>query len=273
MSDEFQPNLEAYFARIGYTGERTPTFETLDGILVAHTARIPFENLDVLLGRGINLDPVAVEKKLIHDQRGGYCFEQNSHLLRVLSALGFNVTPLSARVRAQRPRDFIPPRTHLFLRVDIDGVSWMVDAGMGATSLTSPIRYHIEGEQPTRHEPRRFIKEDGKLFYQIRYGTEWQDVFEYTGEAMPPIDRELANWFTSAHPHSHFRNRLIVARATTNGRISYLDRELTHRRKDGTSDKREITSPDELLDVLEENFGLRFPAGTRFGPPGSPWPS
>ncbi len=273
MPDDFQPNLDAYFARIGYTGPRTPTWETLDGILAAHTASIPFENLDVLLGRGINLDPVAVEKKLIHDQRGGYCFEQNSHLLRVLLALGFHVTPLSARVRAQRPRDFTPPRTHLFLRVDIDGVSWMADAGMGATSLTTPIRYHVEGEQLTRHEPRRFIQEEGKFFYQIRYGDEWSDVFEYTGEEMPPIDRELGNWYTCAHPHSHFRNRLIAARATSTGRISLLDRELTVRHKDGTAVKREIASPEELLSVLEENFGLRFPAGTRFGPPGSPWPS
>jgi N-hydroxyarylamine O-acetyltransferase len=264
MSDDFQPNLEAYFARIGYHGPRTPTRATLDGILIAHASSIPFENIDVLLGRGVSLDPAAIEQKLLHARRGGYCFEQNSLLLRVLVALGFAVTPLSARVRWQRPREVMPPRTHLFLRVTIDGEFWMADVGMGATSLTSSIRYDVPGEQSTRHEPRRFIYEDGRRFYQIRYGDEWHDLFEYTGEEMPPIDRELGNWFTSTHPQSHFRQHLMVARATEHGRISLSDRELTTRRKDGTSQKREINRAAELLDVLAEQFELRLPNETHF---------
>src|SRR5882672_8664858 len=113
-------DLEAYFARIGYTGSREPSLAALHTISQAHVQSIPFENLDVLLGRGINLDPAAVFKKLVHDRRGGYCFEQNSLFLRVLETLGFRVAPFSARVRWQRPRDFTPPRTHVFLRVEFD---------------------------------------------------------------------------------------------------------------------------------------------------------
>ena len=86
-------DLEAYFSRIEYTGTRVPTLATLTEIHRHHARAIPFENLDVLLGRGIRIDPTSVEKKLIHDRRGGYCFEQNGLLRDVLTTLGFRVTP------------------------------------------------------------------------------------------------------------------------------------------------------------------------------------
>ena len=52
-----------------------------------------------------------------------------------------------------------------------------------------------------------------------------------------------------------------------------LNREFVIRHADGRAERREIASPDELLDVLTCYFALPFPAGTHFGPPGSPWPS
>ena len=52
---------------------------------------VPFENLDVLLGRRISLKPDAIFRKLVTDRRGGYCFEQNSLLRDVLTTLGFKI--------------------------------------------------------------------------------------------------------------------------------------------------------------------------------------
>ncbi len=258
-------DLAAYFERISYDGTIAPTADTLAAIMDAHVRAVPFENLDVLLGRRIDLSASALQDKLVTARRGGYCFEQNGLLLLVLQQLGFAVTPLSARVRYQRPRDYVPARTHLFLRVTIDGAPWVADVGVGSMSLTSPIRFDAEGEQATRHEPRRIIWEDGRFFHQVRLGDVWHDVLEFTGEAMPPIDRELANWYTSAHPQSHFRSRLTAARALPDGgRLTLLNRELTRRRRDGTADVRLVQTPAELLDVLATDFGLCFPAGTVF---------
>jgi N-hydroxyarylamine O-acetyltransferase len=268
------PDLDAYFARIGYLGPREPSLPVLHALTAAHAQSIPFENLDVLLGRPIHIDIDAVFRKLVHDRRGGYCFEQNGLFLHVLTAMGFQAAPLSARVRLQRPREYIPSRTHVFLRVELAGESWLTDVGVGAVSLTSAIRLDSDAAQSTAHEPRRIVREGARLFHQVRFGDEWADVCEFTLEEMPPIDRELANWFTSAHPRSHFKERLMVARAAPEGRrISLLDHELSLRERDGRAEKRRIGSADELLEVLAERFGLHFPAGTRFGPPGSPWPT
>jgi len=259
-------DLAAYFQRIGYRERHfQPNLALLSALTAAHTQSIPFENLDVLLGTRISLEPDALFQKLVLDGRGGYCFEQNGLFLQVLQELGFQVTPISARVRLQRPRDFTPPRTHVFLRVELGGESWLTDVGVGGLSLTSPLRLATFEEQSTLHEPRRLVREGERLFHQVRFGAEWQDVCEFTLEEMPPIDREVANWFTSAHPNSHFKNRLLVARAAPEGqRLSILNDQFTHRERYGISTTRQISSPEELLQVLLVQFGLSFPVGTRF---------
>jgi len=267
-------DLDAYFARIGYAGSREPTLEVLHAITGCHATTIPFENLDVLLDRGIHVGPAEVERKLVHERRGGYCFEQNHLLLLALQALAFQATPLSARVRWQQARDFIPPRTHLFVRVDLAGETWLADVGVGGVSLTSAIRLNREGEQPTPHEPRRIVREAGRYFHQVKLGADWADVCEFTGEEMPPIDRELANWWTSTSPNSKFRQNLTVALAGRDGtRFTLRNREFVHRRGAKILEERQIGTPEELLRILAEFFGLHFPTGTRFGKSGSPWPS
>jgi N-hydroxyarylamine O-acetyltransferase len=275
----FSPDLTGYFERIRYHGPREPTLATLDAIAACHVQSIPFENLDVLLERDISLEPASVEQKLVRERRGGYCFEQNSLLMHVLGALGFSVTLLSARVRVQRPRDFTPPRTHLLLRVDIAGESFLADVGVGGFSLAAALRLVPDVTQPTPHEPRRLVREgqwdgldrraaDARLFHQAHFAGDWHDVYDLTLEAMPEIDREVANWFTSKHPASQFRQRLTVARATRSDRITLVDAELTIRFAGGRAESRRLAAHRELLAALDEHFGLRFPAETRFSTAG-----
>jgi N-hydroxyarylamine O-acetyltransferase len=254
-----QIDLETYFERIGYNGPQEATLDVLNGIIGAHTRSIPFENIDVILGRNIALDPASLQRKLVDNQRGGYCFEQNGFLLLVLNRLGFDAEPLSARVRIGQTRDFTPPRTHLFTRVELDGDFWLVDVGVGGLTPTSAIRFELDLEQTTPHEPRRIIREDDVYFHQARLGSEWQDVYEFTLEGMPLIDREVANWYTCAHPQSHFRSRLLVALAGEDGkRFTLLNDEFTVRDANGQAKKHIITSPEELQHILAGHFGMHF---------------
>lgn len=266
-------DLTAYLARVGYTGPREPTLDTLRGLVLAHACSIPFENLDVLLGRGVSLADEDVERKLVRDRRGGYCFEQNSLLLRALTALGFRAAPLSARVRIKAPREFVPPRTHLFAQVEVGGRRWLADVGVGGLTPTAPIRLDlIDTEQPTTHEPRRIIREERapspRYFHQARLGDVWADVYEFTLEEMPAIDREVGNWWTSTSPQSKFRQNLMAALARPDGtRVSVLNREFTHRRGAEVLERFDLAGADELLAVLAERFGICLPPGTPLGFP------
>ena len=255
-------DLDAYFARTGYSGSRAPTLETLHGLVGAHIQTIPFENIDVLLGRPIELEPDKVMQKLVHGRRGGYCFEQNTLLLEVLTDLGYHVQPLSARVRYQRARDYTPARTHLLVRVELEE-SWLADVGVGSMSPTAALRLADHGEQATPHEPRRLLRENDRIYHQARLGDDWHDVAELTLEEMPVIDRIVANWYTSTHPQSHFKQRLTVARATPTGRISILNDELTIR-TGARSEKQRIESPAHLLGLLDEHFGISLTEAPRY---------
>ena len=260
-------NLDAYFDRIGYRGPREPTLALLHAITLHHATSIPFENLDVLLGRGISLDPAAIERKLVHDRRGGYCFEQNNLLLQVLRALGYRVTPIGARVRWQIPRDVVPARTHLFLRVHLAEGDWLTDVGMGSASLTCALPLEFDRELPTPHEARRLAREAGRMFHQLWTGKEWADACEFTFEEMHPIDCEVANWWTSASPASHFRTQVVAGIAVPDGtRKGIRGGEFTHRRGGEILQRITITSSDHALALLAEHFGLRLPAGTRLEP-------
>lgn len=257
-------DLTAYFQRIDYRGPREPTLPVLSALMAAHVQAIPFENLDVLRGAGVDLAPDALFDKLVRRRRGGYCFEQNGLFLQVLTALGFAVRPLSARVRLASAPGQTPPRTHLFLEVTLDGARWLADVGVGAFSLAAPIRFTPGDEQPTPHEPRRIVREGDHWLHQARLGETWTDVYEFTGEEMPPVDREVANWYTSAHPRSHFRDVLMVARALPDGgRVTLREAELKHRARDGQAQVRVVQSAEELLQVLATEFGLVFPPGTQ----------
>src|SRR5690606_5219644 len=118
-------DLRAYCARIGYSEPLTPTLETLAALQELHPAAIPFEAIDVLLDRGVDLAPAAVDAKLLGARRGGYCYEHTGRFKRVLEAIGFEVEGLIARVNWMAPRDApLRPPSHMTLRVTIDGEAW-----------------------------------------------------------------------------------------------------------------------------------------------------
>ncbi|MBU7582138.1 MAG: arylamine N-acetyltransferase [Nostoc sp. TH1S01] len=132
-------DLNAYFQRIGYKGDRTATLKTLQAIHLCHTKSIAFKNLNSLLKQPVSLNLKSLEKKLIYEGRGGYCFEQNLLLRSVLLTLGFQVKNLAARVLWNIPEGRIMPRTHMLLCLDIDGQKYIADVGFGGITLTAPL--------------------------------------------------------------------------------------------------------------------------------------
>ena len=69
--------LSAYLHRIGFDGRVRPDLATLRAIHRAHQYAIPFENLDVQLHRPVVLDVEANYDKIVHQRRGGWCYEMN----------------------------------------------------------------------------------------------------------------------------------------------------------------------------------------------------
>ena len=139
-------DFKAYAARINYKGDFAPTLDTLRAVHLAHATHIPFENLDILLGRPIRLDIESITAKLIHGRRGGYCFEQNALFAAVLEAAGFGVKRLAARVRMGAAE--VRPRSHMLLCVEAEGERWLADVGFGGEGLLLPVALNPDQVQP-----------------------------------------------------------------------------------------------------------------------------
>jgi N-hydroxyarylamine O-acetyltransferase len=257
-------DLEAYFRRIGYAGARVPTYAVLEAVHLAHVTHIPFENLDVLLKRPIRLDLASLQEKLVRGARGGYCFEQNLLLAAALGRLGYDLRLIAAKVRHRGDRDL--PRTHMFLMVEADGAEWVADAGFGGEGLLMPVRFGDECE--TRHHAwtYRIVEEKpGQWLLQSKRRDGWGNLYCFTLDPQTPADCDMANHYTSTHPDSPFVNTLTAQLPTPRARHVLRNRELIVDRGDGQVERRALKDDDEVLEVLAGTFGLRFPAGTRFG--------
>ena len=248
--------LTRYLARIGYRGPVAPTLDVLTALQAAHIAAIPFEAIDALTGAGIDIGADAIDAKLIGQRRGGYCFEQNGLFLRVLQAIGFDAEGLLGRVRWLLPDDAPPtPRTHMVVRVKLDGRPWLADVGFGSAVPPQPLAMDSEEPQQTRHERYHIIRQGSEWQVAASIEGEWRTLYRIENISPPAIDYELGNWYTSAHPGSHFRHQLIAARTTADARYGLRDNRLTVRLADGRTDRRYLTA-DEIERTLSEIFLL-----------------
>ena len=246
--------LDAYFSRIDYRGERAATLEVLRAIVARHVQAIPFENLNPFTQLPVRLDLPSLERKLIHEQRGGYCYEQNLLLWNVLQQLGFQVDGLTARVSWNAPPDTLLPRTHMPLLVRLGGESYVVDVAFGGMTPSSVLRLAPGIEQTTPHEPFRLLQ-DGELFtLQARIHEQWRPLYAFDLQPQLPIDYEPVNWYLSTHPQSRFVVNLIVARCAEDRRHALFNRELAMHPQHGESQRRTLASPDELRQVLTDIF-------------------
>jgi len=256
-------DLSAYFARIGYEGPRTPTLDTLRAIQLLHPQAIAFENLDPLLGRSPRLDVESLQRKLVHARRGGYCFEQNALFAHALRALGFSVIGLAGRVVWNRPDDTPPPRSHMILRVEIDGVAWLADVGFGL-SPTGPLLFESDLEQQTPHEPFRLTKDGDQFTLQAKLLGKWQSFYRFDLQAQEEVDYEVANHYVSTWPTSHFVTSLIAARAAPGLRYGLRGNQLSIRPLNGAGEQRVLASAAEMRAALSDLFGITVPEPDRF---------
>ena len=246
-------DVAAYLDRIG-----AGPHATLAEIHRAHVTSIPFENLDSHRGIPVSLELDDLERKLVHERRGGYCFEHNMLLGGALTALGLTVEPMLGRVRLGRDPGSPRPRTHLVLRVQDGGRAWLADAGFGNGTLLEPIPFGPGEEHRQKGWRFRVVQEGPEHVLQTATADGWTDVYAFVPEPVPVVDIETSNWFTCTHPGSPFVTALSVAVNRRDGtRIALRGRDaLTLTRR--TPAEAVVTQPerDEVPRLLDTVFGL-----------------
>jgi N-hydroxyarylamine O-acetyltransferase len=249
-------DLDAYLRRLCYAGPREPSLSVLAAVVAAHAAAIPYENIDVLLRRGVSLDLDRLRHKLVEARRGGYCFEHNTLLEAALKSLGFAVTGLAARVLRGLPLSAETARGHKLLRVDLAAQACIVDVGFGNLTPTAPIALSPELVQATPHETFRVVPHGGEFLLQAQLGEVWDSLYRFGFEPALPVDFVMANWYASTFPGSGFLANLIVARPIRDGRMTLYNRRFTIRDRGNRTTRRTLDGIADYRDVLAGEFGL-----------------
>jgi N-hydroxyarylamine O-acetyltransferase len=256
-------NINAYFERIGFAGSIAPTLQTLELLHALHPASIPFENLNPLIGDPVQLDQVSLERKLLAEGRGGYCFEHNFLFMRVLADLDYEVRPLLARVVWNNPDAIVAPPSHMLLLVDLKGTKYIADVGFGGLTLTTPMRLRANVEQATPHETFRLTGGDPNWTLEVKIGEEWKPVYVFTTDEVPEVDFWDISRDLSSNPASPFTLQLRAALAPSGRRLKLLNTRFTVQPSDGEAENRELTSVEEIKAVLTEELGIVLPEGEK----------
>jgi N-hydroxyarylamine O-acetyltransferase len=247
-------DVEQYLRRIEYDGPRQSTSAVLRNLHRQHLFIIPFENLDIALKTPIRLDLASMYDKVVRRQRGGFCYELNGLFCELLTALGFRVQMLSARVRRD-DGGFGPEFDHMLLRVDLEE-PWLVDVGFG-DSFVDPIVFRAGGADQV----------NGHRYLVSPFGDEWQllredDKGEVPLYAFRDVPRQLGDYqemclFHQTSPESGFTKRWICSKATRDGRVTVANRRLIIT-GEGRREERVLSTDDELRLCLRDHFGIEF---------------
>lgn len=227
-------DLPSYLTRIGLATSPAATPQGLEQVQRAHRQSIGFENLDVMLGRGIGLEPADIRGKLVDRARGGYCFEHNRLFGAMLATMGMPNRPLLARVWLRVAPGMVPPRTHTFSLVTLGGEQWLGDAGFGSSYV--PPMPLVDGASALaadgyRHRLRR-ARAPGSLRGEWEVersldGATWEAQYSFDTTEVGALDLAMSNHWVATRPESRFTQACIVSIVQPQGFASLLDRQMT----------------------------------------------
>ncbi|CAJ1964076.1 unnamed protein product [Cylindrotheca closterium] len=263
-------NLAKYFGRVGlrdlqppYTADR----DTLKRVMEAQSKSIAFENIDVVQKKSISMDLEDVQKKLVEDVRGGYCFEQNTLLKAVLEEMGYSVEPSLCRVRWGKQDDSAGPNTtftHLVLKVFTKDGIFLADVGFAGTNSIEPVRMDIGGENQELPEGRfRIVPSKHKGFFvlELLVKGEWRPLYEWRDEKAPLVDQECCNWFSCTNPKGRFTSQFFVCKIIGEERHHILNDQYVIRKGFGANSQvttDTISDKARLETLVSDVFGIKL---------------
>ncbi|MFD3334002.1 arylamine N-acetyltransferase [Streptomyces sp. NPDC058700] len=229
----------------------------------AHVGAVPFENLDVALGKPVLLDLKSLQGKLVERSRGGYCYEQNSLFAAVLERIGFAVAARGARNRSRGA--VLPPVTHALLVVTIEGEEWLADVGFGWQGPLEPVPLH-DGARGQQGGWTFAIGAEDEGIHVLRSlrPQGWTDLYAFAPQTLYPGDFVVMNHYSSSHPQSRFLGQVVAQRPGTEVRRALVRETLSVMRTDGFTEER-IVGAAELVATLETEFGIELDDEERAG--------
>lgn len=247
-------DADAYLDRIAYRGPRRPTAGALRDLHRAHLLTVPFENLDIALGRPIVLSLEAFFEKIVRRRHGGFCYELNGLFSWLLEQLGFPVVMLSARVFQDGQPG--PEFDHLTLMIPLED-RLLADVGFGDLFL-EPLRLEPGTEQAQRDSACRLSGgEPGWVLSRRRPGSDWEPQYAFSTTARGLAEFAARCRFQQTSPESAFTRKSVCSLAAPDGRVTVSNGRLIVTTR-GRREERDLTSGEEYRETLRTRFGVEL---------------
>lgn len=228
-----------------------------------HMENIPFENLDVVIGRKIELDYSNLFEKIIKNERGGYCFELNILFSNLLKSLGFTPKPVLGRVWLRNPEE-TPPRNHLAHIIDIQGKLYVTDVGFGGLTTRIPLEINETSEINDKDGIIRILPfGDNQFMIQRQIDNEWSNQYSFENVDISEEDIQISNYYMSTNPKSHFINDNFIGKFTENGRIGLYNNQMSTRKGINVVEKKHVPYGSEWIETLKNQFDLKLDFSTK----------
>lgn len=249
--------ISKYLSRINLN-DCTANLEDLTKLQEHHMENIPFENLDIVVGRKIDLNMRHLFEKVITKKRGGYCFELNLLYADLLRSLGFSPRPVLGRVWLSNPLR-TPPRNHLALLLDLEGKTYVTDVGFGGLITRVPLDINDSSLVNDKVGIVRIIPFGGRQ-YMIQRQKEkgWTKQYSFEDVEISQEDIEISNYFMSTHPNSHFYQHKFVGKNTKEGRIGLFNNKISFRTGIKVVGKKRIEYGKDWLETIKTEFSLNL---------------
>jgi N-hydroxyarylamine O-acetyltransferase len=255
IADNF--SLEAYYQRIGLTADALAqplVIDTMTRMMQHQLRHVPFENLDVQAGKVVSLEPAHIVEKIVHQRRGGYCYEVNGLFAMALTALEIPYQFVFCRPMFYPMRR---PKTHMALIVTLPSGRYLCDLGFGSYGMRAPMALaDVNLVQHQDHDQFRLISpEPGQ--YVLQAWLDGQFVSQYGFDLYPAewIDFMPANYLNSTHPETIFVQKLLVLMQHDTGRKLLIGNEF----KQQSAGELTVSTiaPQDIDELLWREFGLK----------------
>lgn len=250
--------IDKYLCKIGYRGNRQVSLDTLRRLQALHLQHIPYENLDILNGRLLSLEPDDLFNKMIQHHRGGYCFELNGLYKELLVSIGYQVTQYAGRYLNKPGLGQL--RKHRVLVVELNEKRYITDVGYRSEQPRCPLELNPDIVQTDGISDYKLRMDSfyGWIIRQKEKGKEWKDVYAFTEEPQLDMDYILPSFYCERHPDSPFIDTLKLSTFTPDSNICLVDDHYYVYKNARVIESRTVLDA-EARNMILQNFHIDVP--------------
>lgn len=247
--------FDRYFERLGLNST-TPSLELVAQVQERHLAAFCFNGLAPVLKQTLSLEIEDIVEKVVEQNLGGFCFEQNKLLQKALESLGFEMRILVGKVINNL--DIDTPRTHRVCLLTWQGEQYLVDVGFGPNTPRVPIKLQ-----------EAVVSKQNRLSYRLIKNTqqEWQleivkadgyfSLYTFNLGPYTEADCMMGNFYSCQHPNAVFVNNLVLSKVLPDVTLSLRNNQY-HRIGETETEVVDIMSAAQLQQIIKQDFDIEL---------------